>query len=574
MASGGISENLHYQLAMWFPNGGVNYPLCRELAKLPWPDELSPRLHRARQRLMTRVAYYQGRMEDVLQYGACADMELRERAWACDAAIRLGKPELAIECAAKTSASDSDLSKAGLIIHAGILTAFAAEREVAGKMILDNILMMTPQRQRALLTGQGYRLLRHASVVKHALPIVEAITDSTSTPELRRTYLELLLSMPDLTLEKWQAGYKAQGPADEKANSQADKDMRRLHITALLRFGQADKAKAMLLGEGGQFTRNCLGGAWPAVGFYSDPANRKALQGRWARLRGTVMRYRDKKNKVDWFLRWDGRVFRMRNGKLDEPTGLPRGMPFCSLAWEKIGHSDNIVRLLRMDNCYILDSQSDRWKRTWLINGDDHSDGYLLDQRPEAMFLKAWAADGNPPEIGRHLRLFWRGARERVFLVDNHLWVYVKATGELVDVSGTIGRKAGLGRPAAVSWPSHQPEDSRILLLIRSEAGLWWMDNAGKLARVNLPLRDPNQWIVHDRMGRPEEGKYYCGQLAQNGGKLFIVDLKTWRVQTTGGYVGNGPSNAFASLCIFDVRPWPIHLSPILDLYQPEQTSP
>ena len=118
---------------------------------------------------------------------------------------------------------------------------------------------------------------------------------------------------------------------------------------------------------------------------------------------------------------------------------------------------------------------------------------------------------------------------------------------KLTDLSVEIGRLAGLTRSAHI-YRIERPGQPQLLF---TDSGLWNFDQStGKLNRVPLGIKDENKMICsmpESLYGHRDDGSFLVGIAPQQGGEVFIVDPKTWKIQTTNGFCGFGPADWFGT---------------------------
>ena len=120
-------------------------------------------------------------------------------------------------------------------------------------------------------------------------------------------------------------------------------------------------------------------------------------------------------------------------------------------------------------------------------------------------------------------------------------WPGITPRPEAIDLSRRIGDLAGRRKAAAV----YRARAAGEAVLLPTDAGLWRMDARGSLRRVELDgATDEATVVILPRPDRP--AAVYVGALAQRGGKVYAVDVRTGRAELTGGYCGYGPEQYLA----------------------------
>jgi len=436
-------------------------------------------------------------------------------------------------------------------ICCGIAMAYLAGRDEDAHRLVRKLFALSKNYRREILGSQVLRLLGHARFVDHILPPMEELLESDPDPALAEACLHLLAFAPCLTPEKWDRQWEQLGPRPKDRSSGAKK-LRRLAVSVHLRFDRVEQAARWVDKKHGPISREQKQPTMDVIKFLRSSEARSKLDGPWKQLRGSIMLFADKRHKCRWLLRWDGRCFRLSDdGPLDEPTGLDRHMAFRVVCKEGIHTKGGLTRLNRRFQHYVFDDENDVWVKTWLLQGEDHAYHVHMGGGTEVPFLRHYLKHGQPGP-GRYL-LTWTLCKPYVCFQAGNDYTYLSRFGGKGNIflNQKIGQLAGANRPARISTTIKLHKHPHIL--VYSDLGLWSVNEKGNIQRVELGLRDPNQWIVLSTYPQAE-GKVYAGCLPQNGGALFEIDKKTLKVRRTNGYCGLGPRGAFAYEYVYHYR--------------------
>ncbi len=540
------------QLCPWSVYGTHNLPLARELYAIDWPDDLHDRAKKDLGVLKIYLGYYEGRDQEVLRTAREIPTPTCKHHYriAFRSAIRAGDVDYMISRYTETlshfstehSSMHYSLAQVG---PCAIAMAYLNGRRQGGHELLEMTLGMPANMREEILTSQTYRLLGHARVVDHVLPHLETyLAGNGEDRKMREVYLNLLAGSETLTREQWDQAIEQHG-LDPKRQRNECKDLNRLAVNVMLRFGDIDQAEKLLSGKAGPMSRFQKSPAQDVIKFLREEETQKRLQSDWKELRGSVMLFTDKAHKCRWLLRWDGRVLRLKDdGSVDEPPGIDRHMGFRPAFKEGMHTKAGLTRLNRRFQHYMFDEDSDRWVKTWLLQGQEHCRKVHLGGGGEVSFLRDYVKNGNPGP-GKPIRGWYQVKPYIVFQIRNEMALYRFGSKEHIQLNQTIAEKLGRKGGVEISSIYSLPECKDVTAYLTTNVGLWIISPQGELSRVDLGLENPDQWVFLTRYPR-REGKIHLGLLPQNGGTIFEVDPKTFYIKRTGGYCGHGPIDGYS----------------------------
>ncbi|HQL73388.1 MAG TPA: PDZ domain-containing protein [Phycisphaerae bacterium] len=276
-----------------------------------------------------------------------------------------------------------------------------------------------------------------------------------------------------------------------------------------------------------------------ALDFLS--ANQGRLSDQWAQLKGTFYLYPARHPGSQWAVRWDGRTFLIdAEGHLRDVPGLAPGQAHLADEGDRIFATARETLCLRRGQIYLLDEQAGRWQPTYAGAGDSPT-AEKIEAAPGLDLALRHVVDKYPSDgPGRELWAHSPGPGAwQCFQFGRNLALAVHVhDGRVLDVSRQVGSQSGHDKPAAVYRALLSP-DAKYLYL-PTDRGLWTLDKAGKLERVDLAGAPADATVVI--LPRPEKkDKLYAGLPPQQGGKVYEVDLATLKAQATKGYCAWGP---------------------------------
>jgi hypothetical protein len=557
-----------HQLAGISAYSGHNLPLARELSALAWPEDLDRRERHGYDMLRVYLGHYDGREREVIRIARRHEPQSRLYRVGLFSATRVGDVDFLID-SARTYLTKGESLWSSEHYEAGPCAIAAARftgRDVDAQSLLELVAAAPADERRKYLTNQMGRLLGHRALVEDVLETLGPALRGDR--QLNAMYLRLLAVRPGLTVGQWREAWRACKPRLKDKSTEA-RALRSVATGVLLRLGRLDDAADLLAGKQGKLGWREKKHLEAAHEFLSDESNAEKLKGPWRQLAGTIMVFKGRKCR--WLCRWDGRCFRLIGEKIDEPPGLDPDMPFYPDCLETVSTHGGTTRLKRRFQLYVLDRESQRWIKTWLIRSEEQCRRWKLAGGNEGRFLRYYLKEYGPPRPGRMLRTWGNCNPYVVFQVGNDVaCAYHWGKGFFLDLGKKIGEMSGAGRNARISKVLHKTIGDAPIV-VHSDLGLWTVDREGRMQRVDLGLRNPNQWVVAARYPK-RKGKYYVGLLPQNGGTMFEIDAAGGKVTRTGGYIGHGPRGAYAGFAAF-LRYWSdMQESGIIALYTPEST--
>jgi len=534
-----FSPDLYGELIDWFTRQGRNLPLARHYAARKWPEVGSGRdLYRHRCARL-RIAFHDRRWPDVLsEYEQIEGLGAQAAREAVLAALqagdvpragRIGLGIIAAYAAGRLGSFDASHSLAALA------AAAAAGREDLVQAFQRELRGLGREQLGSLFAHDVRYLFTYRSVNAGLSPMLSAWAAAAPSDRLQYVYLDALRFLPGCSPAMWRRDFARYAGGDW----QPEEYHHWLNAEAMLRFGRYEEARR----AAGKFYPKYVGleASRKAVEFLS--ANARRLETDWSVLKGVIQVYDAAAEGSRWAVRYDGRTFHVGpDGKLREFPGLTPGEVHRSICGDCIRSFGTGTVYVRRGQIYLLDEKAGRWIKTHTSPARVPAYGFCFDDATGPVVLRHAMKHYPLADGGRELKFREAapgGWRLYHFNGDRVLAVR-RGTREVVDLGRRIGRQAGLARPAAVYriWV-RGPKP-----LIPTDAGLWTMEAAGKLSRIDLGLREPN--VMVSVLSWPKrEGRRYVGVAPQQGGQVFEIDLATYKATLTEGYCGMGPADSY-----------------------------
>lgn len=568
------APTLAHELEEWFGDDGRNGPLLAELLAKPWvagPEVADATFYHAQAQM--RLGLHERRYDDVLKAHATRVNDqmppyFEQTILTLQAAARGGHADraaaLGLAMLNPKDLADGDKPQPAWW---GLAAAAVGGDAKGVDAYLARLTEMSPDERRS---AEGL-----ASVDALNLPPAAAALgrwfagrkDNDRDPQpgrLEQIALAGLVADRDATGERFDALTRGRTPGGG-ASGAYDVTL----LTGLLRFGryEAASAAADAIAARQKDNANAKAACEAARKVVAFAAAHKAeLAGPWKELRGVVRVTPRPSDGSTWALRFDGEVFRVgKDGTVKRFDGLPAILPApVTVGYDHLSPKPDHVAVLYPwgrghvtesngelpDAVYLLDESAGRW-----VPAEQWKKPIGPDRRSavtRGLLAGQVARDYSPPadDLGPAPtpRMSTRPRPEQLWFEGDVLLYVDPKTGKATDLSAAVGKAAGRDRPARVYRPA-SPVDKTYLLL--SDCGAWTFDPAGgAVRRVPLGLADENVMACRLRepnYPRPPAGKAWVGVAPQQGGQIFLVDVKAGTADPRpGGFNGLGPEDWYA----------------------------
>jgi len=545
-----FNPELYHQAEDWFAFHGINLPLARELVQKNWPHDAGT-LHQRYQHFTAkmRIALYDRDYDTVLNGHSLWPRPVKYpyiSRLAIQAAVNKGDLDAAGSIAEDLLTAyredRKNAANASFVVEA-VAAAIASGNEYLADKLLAEMSRLDTERLAEVVKYVSNSSWRHGAVI----PYLDAFwrrnlldSDNVYANYLR---LDLLCQSPGLEADEWVEQFKRYEMRDVWKNFDW------LNAIALTRFGAYAEAERALNRIPPTYVDH--GAFRKALKLQKD--NRDRLEGDWSQLKGVFVAYDGLSEGTLWAVRWDGATFFIdAEGKIHEYPGLAPGQLHEGVRSDRICSYPAGTVYLRTKQFYLFDEKQKRWRPTWAapaMTDEPYWEHWVDETFPVVLryLLEHFPHEGPGREmLWKSQAGKWRCCH---FKGDIALAVRVGdgGRGQVIDLGSEIAKLAGKAKASPGERVNvYKTRGVGENLLIPAETGLWRMNAEGKLARVELPLDDPDVMMV--LLDYPKrEGKLHVGVVPQQGGQVFELDEKTLAARPTGGFCGFGPQDSFAT---------------------------
>ncbi len=540
-----FGSELGYELDTHFLHGGRNFPLARELTARPWPRVIQgangPSHSAFHDLSRMQVLLHDRRYRDAVKYFRKARPGGQVHRLALRAA--LGGGDVGATCDLASRMLRDQLNPARrwnsfAYTALAIVAARAAGREDAARRLGRQWASLQP-RVADIDDPDLFFILPHLAWSRFALEALRAVPAHRGGDWRGELLLSCLMRSRQCTPAKWEQAF-----AEVLAPRGGLQHLHWYNAAFLLARGRYAQARRAVKST---FPRGAAVEAFGrAVEFLTRHAPR--VRGEWSALQGTFQLYDGAEKGSHWAVRYDGRTFYVDpRGKLHEPAGLTPGEVHQGLRGERIHAGPTGTIYVRRAQVYLLDDRARRWMPTYAsqctVPANAH---YWKDATAPAALsyvLKEYPIRGAGrellwPPLAAGGRVFYQFRGELALAVE-------RKTGRVTDIGREVRRLVGREGQADVYRIRPRGRDRAW---IPTNLGLWTMNDAGRIAPIELPALKSRKVMVSVLPWPKRAGKTYVGVASHQGGQVFEIDTASGNAALTEGYCGVGPEDSFAAM--------------------------